>query len=237
MEPSTGQSAPSIDDVAADPVPPLLPPISPAKPWKEPSEGAHHGLTVPEVLQIASRVDLRKKDSIITHIPFSLRNGLARKDYRKPPNHVMAGKDFPTALTNLAKWGNMSAEEQQLQFNKAAQLSKYQKTRMRRLVSKVNPAEVLPAPDEEEEEQQSQQSAGGNVTTDMEVDGQAGEQSTAAAAPSANAVRPVAVVPHNHIGLMSGPERRARLLEEREEQIHQPPSESWNCRKEGSSAM
>jgi hypothetical protein len=225
--PSINPSAPAINGVPLEPqdglaesMPPLPPPVSPAKAWTDPPPGIHHGLSIAQVLEITSCVDLRKKASIYDNITFARRDGVPVKDLRKPPNHVMAGKDFPTTLCNLKKWGSMTEEEQQLQIRKAQVLTKSQQKRMLKLLAEINPAQVLPAPG-----QDTQQSASGNEasSTSMDVDGEADPPAPPAGdgPPAGDAPPARQVVPHNHVGIMSSTADRAALLQEREKQVYE----------------
>ena len=223
-EPSTG----SVPAVAAPPLPPqvplLAPPLlSPAKRWKDLVPGAHP-CSVDDLAAITAQLDLQRKDSIFNSVPSALNRSIGNP--LKPPNHILAGKDIATTVSNLAKWGTMTEQEQRREVEKARALSASDKAKFRRLIKKINPAaQSLPATNGED----TATAADDSATTQSGTSGtrspprrrrriQPLQDATSQEDPPA-ASTTTTQAPFQHIGLVSTEEQRAAILQQREEQL------------------
>jgi hypothetical protein len=108
--------------------------LSPARPWTDPLLGSLF-LDAEGVAEIRQSINIENKKSIYEHIP----PPGSKKGLLKPPNHVLAGKDVDTTLSNIVLWNMMSQDEQKRELEKFKNLPRKQKDSLLKHVKSVNP--------------------------------------------------------------------------------------------------
>ena len=221
-EPSSGSaSAAAVVPPLSLPVPRLL---SPAQRWENPRPGAPP-CSDEDLAAVTAQLDLRKKDSIFANVPAALNKSIGNP--LKPPNHVLAGRDIATVVSNLRIWGTMTEEQQRREVEKSRALSETDKGVFRRLMKQVNPAATASVVPTSSNESSTNDATTDNASSDSPPRRRRRTESAPAVqdessghpnprGPSAPVAR---AQPFQHVGLASTEEQRAAILQVREEQL------------------